>query len=37
MEQRKAELSYGIPEAGLAPALSWSAYSLRKLWNATKG
>jgi putative transposase len=34
--QRDAERSYGIGEAGLTPVVSWSAYSLRKLWNATK-
>jgi putative transposase len=34
--QRKAEVSYGIPEAGLTPSVSWSAYSLRKLWNQAK-
>jgi putative transposase len=37
MDQRKAELSYGIPDAGLTPSLNWSAYSLRKRWNASKG
>src|SRR3977135_4672777 len=37
MDQRKAEASYGIPEAELTPSLSWSAYSLRKLWNRAKG
>ncbi|HYS41584.1 MAG TPA: helix-turn-helix domain-containing protein [Pseudonocardiaceae bacterium] len=30
MDQRKAEASYGIPQAGLTPSLNWSAYSLRK-------
>jgi putative transposase len=34
--QREAEASYGIPDAGLTPRLNWSAYGLRKLWNATK-
>jgi putative transposase len=29
MDQRKAEASYGIPDAELTPSLSWSAYSLR--------
>src|SRR3982074_3083915 len=37
MDQRKAEASYGIPDAELTPSLSWSAYSLRKLWNRAKG
>jgi hypothetical protein len=36
MEQRKAEASYGIPDAELTPSLNWSAYSLRKLWNEAK-
>jgi putative transposase len=36
MEQRKAEASYGIPAAELTPSLSWSGYSLRKLWNQAK-
>src|SRR3981081_1488345 len=36
MDQRKAEASYGIPADQLTPSLSWSAYSLRKLWNQAK-
>lgn len=36
MDQRNAEASYGIPVDQLTPAASWSAYSLRKAWNATK-
>jgi putative transposase len=36
MDQRKAEVSYGIPDAELTPSLNWSAYSLRKLWNQAK-
>lgn len=32
--QREAEKSYGITGEDLTPALSWSAYSLRKDWNA---
>ena len=36
MDQRTAEASYGIPAAELTPSLSWSAYSLRKLWNQAK-
>ncbi len=36
MDQRTAEASYGIGEAELTPSLSWSAYSLRKLWNQAK-
>ncbi|RKS08761.1 putative transposase [Nocardiopsis sp. Huas11] len=34
--QRDAERSYGIAEQELTPALDWSAYSLRKAWNAAK-
>lgn len=34
--QRKAERSYGIPDEQLTPALDWSAYALRKMWNAAK-
>jgi putative transposase len=30
LEQRAAERSYGIAEAGLTPAVSWSAYGLRR-------
>ena len=37
MDQRTAEASYGIPACELTPSLSWSAYSLRKLWNRAKG
>jgi putative transposase len=36
MDQRKAEASYGIPDAELTPSLNWSAYSLRKIWNQAK-
>jgi hypothetical protein len=36
MEQRKAEASYGIPHIEWTPAVGWSAYSLRKLWNDVK-
>jgi putative transposase len=36
LNQRKAETSYGIPETGLTPSVSWSAYGLRKLWNSNK-
>jgi hypothetical protein len=36
VEQRWAEKTYGIPAAELTPSLSWSAYSLRKLWNRAK-
>jgi putative transposase len=35
-EQRAAERSYGIPEPELTPAVSWSAYGLRRAWNAAK-
>ncbi|MFD1815313.1 IS607 family element RNA-guided endonuclease TnpB [Rhodococcus gannanensis] len=34
--QRTAEESYGIPEAGRTPWISTSAYSLRKAWNQVK-
>ena len=34
--QRRAERSYGIPEADLTPALSWSLAGLRKEWNRRK-
>jgi putative transposase len=36
LAQREAERSYGIAEADLTPAVSWSLYSLRKDWNAAK-
>jgi putative transposase len=36
LDQRAAERSYGVPEAELTPAMSWSAYSLRKHWNTVK-
>jgi putative transposase len=36
MEQRAAEVSYGVPVDQLTPSLSWSAYRLRKLWNRVK-
>jgi hypothetical protein len=36
MDQRKAEASYGIPDAELTPSLNWSAYSPPKLWNQAK-
>jgi len=36
MEQREAEKSYGLAGDGLTPSISWSLYSLRKDWNATK-
>jgi putative transposase len=36
LAQREAERTYGVPEAGLTPRLSWSAYSLRKAWNQSK-
>ena len=34
--QREAERSYGVPEELLTPAVSWSAWSLRKDFNAVK-
>jgi putative transposase len=36
LAQRAAERSYGIPEEKLTPAASWSAWSLRKEFNAIK-
>ncbi len=36
LDQRTAERSYGVPDAGLTPSMSWSAYSLRKHWNTVK-
>jgi putative transposase len=35
-DQREAERSYGVSEADLTPALNWSAYGLRKVWNQRK-
>ena len=37
LDQRKAEASYRVADDELTPALPWSAYSLRKLWNQAKG
>ena len=34
--QREAERNYGVPEELLTPAVSWSAWSLRKDFNAVK-
>jgi putative transposase len=36
LAQRAAERSYGIPEHQLTPAASWSAWALRKEFNAVK-
>jgi putative transposase len=36
LDQRAAERSYGLAEADLTPAVSWSAYGLRRAWNAAK-
>jgi putative transposase len=36
LDQRAAERSYGITEPELTPAVSWSAYGLRRAWNAAK-
>lgn len=36
LAQRAAERSYGVPADQLTPALSWSAYSLRRDWNQSK-
>lgn len=36
LEQRSAERSYGLGERELTPVVDWSAYGLRKHWNAVK-
>ncbi|WP_433199497.1 IS607 family element RNA-guided endonuclease TnpB [Dactylosporangium sp. CS-047395] len=36
MGQRAAERSYGIPDAELTPAISWSYPAMRRAWNAAK-
>jgi putative transposase len=36
LDQRTAERSYGIAETDLTPAVSWSAYGLRRAWNTAK-
>lgn len=36
LSQREAERSYGIAEDDLTSYVSWSAYGLRKAWNARK-
>jgi len=36
MDQRAAERSYGIADADLTPALSWTLPGLRREWNAAK-
>lgn len=36
LSQREAERSYGIGEADLTPFVNWSAFVLRKEWNARK-
>ncbi|HVE95743.1 MAG TPA: helix-turn-helix domain-containing protein [Pseudonocardiaceae bacterium] len=36
LNQRAAERSYGIPEHDLTPAVSWSAFGLRRVWNEAK-
>ena len=36
LDQREAERSYGMPEELLTPAVSWSAWSLRKDFNQVK-
>lgn len=37
LEQRAAELSYGIIEEHLTPSFRWSLPALRKVWNGRKG
>ncbi|PRY60884.1 IS607 family element RNA-guided endonuclease TnpB [Glycomyces artemisiae] len=36
LDQREAERSYGIAGPELTPYLDWSAYGLRRTWNARK-
>jgi len=36
LDQRAAERSYGITDDQLIPAVSWSAFGLRKIWSETK-
>ena len=36
LDQRAAERSYGITDDQLTPAVSWSAFGLRKIWNEAK-
>jgi len=36
LAQREAERSYGLSGDQLTPAVSWSAFALRKRWNQTK-
>ncbi|MEO6087295.1 MAG: helix-turn-helix domain-containing protein, partial [Umezawaea sp.] len=36
LAQREAERSYGLSGDQLTPAVSWSAFSLRKRWNQAK-
>jgi putative transposase len=36
LDQRAAERSYGIADSDLTPVVSWSAYGLRRTWNAAK-
>ncbi|QGK68818.1 transposase [Allosaccharopolyspora coralli] len=36
LDQQEAEGSYGVSEDEVTPGLNWSAYSLRKTWNAAK-
>jgi putative transposase len=36
LDQRAAEKTYDIDTEALTPALSWSAYCLRKTWNQAK-
>ena len=36
LEQRAAEKSYDLPDDQITPAVSWSAFTLRKEWNQAK-
>jgi IS605 OrfB family transposase len=36
MDQRAAERTYGVPQARLTPAVSWTLPALRRAWNANK-
>nr|WP_238350992.1 IS607 family element RNA-guided endonuclease TnpB [Kribbella shirazensis] len=36
MDQRAAEVTYGVPAAMMTPPISWTMYSLRRDWNLAK-
>ncbi|WP_054054494.1 IS607 family element RNA-guided endonuclease TnpB [Alloactinosynnema sp. L-07] len=37
LDQRRAEMSYGVADAEPTQSVTWSAYGLRKRWNQAKG